>query len=242
MRAILTSRFGVFLFLALALIGGSGCEKDKADKDALRTLWVEYARTANDSDGQGAAKILNKNSLSYYDKILKTGLTAKAGEVMAMRPSEQLEICRMRNRATKSQLQGYSGKGFVIYTTNQGWYAGFGDEDFVLKNIRLMGSSATAEIHEVIPPELRFARSYSWRARLREEIRKNNKKARQYPLKFEKEDGKWKIDDTSLLARWDEEIITAAKAYRMNVRDYIMAWEEFESGREVSMSVWEPMK
>jgi hypothetical protein len=236
-------KFLITAFAALTFVLSTGCEKDKEQKAALRAVWAEYTRTANDNDGPGAAKILNKNALAYYDKILKAGLTAKASEVAAMRPCDQFEICRMRNRATRKELQGYTGKGFVIYTTNQGWYSGFGDEDFVLKNIKINGSTATAELTEVIPDQFSFASNFSWRARLREEIRKKNQKqARKYPLKFEMEDGVWKIDDTSLQARTDEELIAAAKAYRMSVQRYIMAWEEAEWGKDVSPTVWEPMK
>lgn len=237
-----TIRFRVLASVVLLLfgVGLPACDKHAEQKKAIREVYDTYNQTAESGDGPGQAAVLSANTLTHYDKLLKIGLNGKADEVMALSPSAQHEILAMRNRATRKQLQGYTGKGYVIHAVKQGWWSGFGDDEWKLRSIKVNGDSAEARIVEDIPT---YTISQSYRSSLRSSARiERNRKPREYPIRFVCEDGKWKVDETTLFPRFDAEATAAAKAYRVSMRDFLMAWEEDESGKEVTMKIWDPMK
>lgn len=215
------------------------CDKHAQEKKDIRAVYDAYNQTAENNDGPGQAKVLSANTLAHYDRLVKLGLSGKSADVMALPLCEQREILIMRNRATRKQLQGYSGKGYAIYATNQGWWSGFGDDEWKLRSIKVNGDAADARIVEDIPT---YTIRPSFRSSLRASARASRKKPREFPVRFVREGTEWKIDETTLFPRMNEEIAAAAKSYRMSHRDFLMAWEEDESGKEVTFQIWDPMK
>lgn len=63
-----------------------------------------------------------------------------------------------------------------------------------------------------------------------------------YTCQFIKEDGAWKIDETSMFPEYSRALTEAAKESRKSVRDFLMMMESEETGVNLKMSVWDPMK
>lgn len=235
----------VFLSLmALALIlGGTGCDQHSEQKKAILKTWTDYNTALANTDGQTAARLLSKASIDRYQTLIRKGLDAKSAEVLAMSPCDMAEILTMRNRATRAQLNGYAGKGYVIYAVNNGWWGAFDEsEDWRFKVTKVEPDRATAVLTEIIHETVQRLPSMSLRGMVRNSMTsERTRKGREYTITFVNEDG-WKLEESSMLARVNQEIQTTAKAARLSVRDFLMFIEEEDSGKEVKASIWDPMR
>lgn len=232
------------LLLGILCLGLSAC-KEKPEQQAVRQAWDAYSSAIESADGPTVAKHSSDSTLKYYERLLKTGLEMPAQQVWALPPIEMREVLMMRNRATRSQLKGYTGKGYIIYSTNQGWNLGGGDDtEWEFRDIKVTGDKATARMVEVIPRNIAMdLAGLSRRASLRAAARRERKREpRSYALSFVKEEQVWKFDETTLHPRFNNEITLAAKQFRMPVREMLMDIESEESGKDVSMKTWDPMR
>lgn len=231
------------LVVLAACLPLAGC-KEKPEQQAVRQAWETYQTAIENLDGQTVAKHCSASTHAHYDRLIKAGLDMPAQQVWGLRPLDMREVLMMRNRATRSQLKGYTGKGYIIYSTTQGWNLGGGDEtEWEFRDIKVTGNAATARMVEVIPRNLVMdLAGLSRRARLRAAARRERREPRSYTLSFVREDEVWKFDETTLHERFNNELTLAAKQYRMPVREMLMELESDESGKEVTMKTWEPMR
>ena len=240
----LPARSTLSALLVSILCLGLGVCKEKPEQQAVRQAWEAYSTAMESMDGPTVAKHSSDSTLKYYERLLKTGLTAPAQQVWGLPPVEMREVLMMRNRATRSQLRGYTGKGYLIYATNQGWGLGGGDDtEWKFTEIKVTGDKATAKMVEVIPMSVRNLAVLSRRARVREAARRERQRqARSYTLSFVLEESVWKFDETTLHPRFNNELSLAAKQFRVPMREILMDLESDESGKDGTMKTWDPMK
>lgn len=126
----------------------TGCKDEHAaDKQAIQVVWENYDRANVEKDGNTAAGLFTKNTIAHYDKLLKLGLNAKLAECQALSPHEWAEVVLMRNRGKRSMLGLLNGHGYIVYATQQGWYAESGGQ-LSLKKIKVSGDSATGVLYD----------------------------------------------------------------------------------------------
>lgn len=202
----------LLLFVAVA----PACDKHAAEKDAIRVVWNDYSTAYNNSDGKTLADSVTKSTMDHYTRLLNQALTASQKDVFALTPIEQRDVVRIRNRATKGQIKGYTGKGYLIYSTNQGWFAESSLSDLKVTSISVNGDSAAATL------------TYEGDVVARK-------------LQFVKEDGAWKFDHTSLFPIINDSMQRRAAALRVSMRDYVQSREQQAFG-SLKPTVWEPMK
>lgn len=212
---ILPRLFASVVLILLAAVAPA-CDKHAAEKDTIRMVWNDYSTAYNNSDGKTLADSVTKSTIDHYTRLLSKALTASQKDVFALTPVEQRDIIRIRNRASKSQIKGYTGKGYLIYSTNQGWFAESNLSELKVTTISINGDSASAALTyegEVVARKLQFV----------------------------KEDGAWKFDHTSLFPIINDSMQRRAGMLRVSMRDYVQSREQQAYG-SLKPTVWEPMK
>lgn len=220
--------------LAVMLVGvlflgtGAGCEPKSADQKAIKSVWERHADANETSNGKAVVALSSKSTFEYYDRLLKLGLDGKPDQIKKLTPFEKAEIVLMRHRSTRAELRKLDGKGYIEYATSKGWYAFGNDPDDPLNHqlgkIKVGGDGASAWAEVFFFDD------------------KGKKRKSDYAIKFFKEGGLWKLDETSVHLMWSHEYTRYAKEFGKSEDEFIVWLEEFWSGQKVPDTIWQPMK
>lgn len=247
----------MFLALSLALaLGGSGagCSKAAKDRRDIRAMFERATEAVKTRNGQAAVAMLSKGTVDYYTATLKLAVSADYKKCASLPPTQQQEILKLRLTKKKSELKGMDGKAFCVKTITDGewgWGGLMAAEDAGIKDVKVQGDGATATLYD---PEAekayqrdrtlgsmggrwgRAGRALGTYGRLHAPP--------SYPIRFVREEGEWKIDETSLLPLADKELTDAAKDARLSMRDFLMAMMagDWDGPGEMPTSIWDPMK
>lgn len=192
-----------------------GCEGK--DAQAIRAMLVDYDRANNTRNGVLAKECVTRASDEQYELVRRHALYSDEKTVRALNPYVKQYVLMTRHRGQADQLAVLTGEDFLVWTTNQGWYAGEESNwEGAFGSIKVRGQVATAPILEDGKPTGGTAT-------------------------FLLEDGKWRVDEPSLVAALDRRLFLAAREEGESIDDYLIALEEESSGREVPDSVWQPM-
>jgi hypothetical protein len=236
------TRLTVLVLLLCPALLSIGCDKYAEDKALIQTLWDELDRVTESRDGAGAVAIFSESSFKWYDELVKKGLDAPSKEVWAMPPTKMREVLLMRHRGTRKKLKGLDGKGYVRLAVSEGWWSG-AEGMWAIKDISVTGDWGEAKMYD-----REWAEAYqqdridSLLSRRRRFLGGKVDKPPEYTIKFVKEGGNWRLDETSMHPVFDELISEWAKEEQKSIRDFLMLVEELETDEEMKMSVWEPMK
>lgn len=229
----------IFAVLSVAHIG---CDKNAKEKAEIRAAFNQVRDGNHSSDGQGMTAVLTQRTFDHYAKIVKMGMDSKAQDVWNLQPCDMYEVLRMRNRAKRAQLKSLDGKSYLIFACKEGWFS-HDAEGWELGKINVAGDTALGTVHH--PEwEAAYAKQQVASVLSRRSMRYGDKldKPFTYTCQFIKEGGVWKLDEPSMHNEYNRRINDAAKEARMSVRDFLMAFEEEESGNDIKMNIWDPMK
>lgn len=205
---------GIIAFAFLAPL--TACE-DK-DAQAIRAMLADYDRANNTGNGPLAKDCVTQASDDQYDLIRRHALYSDEKTVRALGPNLKYNVVMTRNRAPAEQLEVLTGEDFLVWTTNEGWYAG-GVSNWAghFGAIRVDGNTATAPI-------------------LDEEGQPTSEKGT-----FIKEGGRWRVDEPSMNSYVDKSYRLAARSEGMSEDEFIMSLETNDSGKEVTDAIWQPL-
>lgn len=208
--------------LLLALFAG-GCEDPHAQEKAAIIASLEQLDEANRRcDGDAAVAVMSSASLSEYTRLVMLALDGSRLEVLSLSPSDQMQIVSLRNRLSRQQLESMDGREYQRFATASCWYdfAEEGDPGYEgsIGDIKVLGDFAYADV-------------------LNEKGRPSGVSA-----EFSLEDGVWKVNEFTFQRVYDEELRAWAAEEDMTVEEYIVMFEEWQTGRPVEDSVWEPMR
>ena len=122
-----------------------------------------------------------------------------------------------RNRASAAQLEVLTGEDYLVWTTNEGWFAN-GDSGWstAFGTITVKGDFATGVVLQDGKPT-------------------GDK------VHFLKDDGRWRLDETTMGQHMDQWYRDLAKFEGVSVDDLLVFIDEEDSGKEISDSIWQPM-
>lgn len=191
---------------------------DVKESQAIRAMLADYDRANNTGNGLLAKDCVTQASDDQYDLIRRHALYSDEKTVRALGPNLKYNVIMTRNRAPADQLEVLTGEDFLVWTTNEGWFA-TGESGWVdaFGAIRVDGNTATA-------------------AMLDDEGRPTSDR-----VTFVKEGGRWRLDEPTMNPYLDKLIRLAARAEGMSEDDYILAAEEEDSGKEIPDAIWQPM-
>lgn len=191
----------------------TGCEP--AEAGDVQYYYDAINRAFDSADGQGAVALLARRSIEQYDHAVQMAKTGTREQIKNLPGVERGDILMMRHRLTPEELAPLDGRAWLILATDRGWMAHDPDEvRLELGRITVNGDTASAEI--VVEGE-RTGAFYD----------------------FVREDGVWKLDwirVDKLFNRW---IAEGAAEAGMSEDEYLIMWEEQETGRPVRPDIWD---
>lgn len=204
------------LLALVTLIMVPACDTGSADREAVRDAIEQYYTAYAANDGAKVVGLVTNSTIRWYDRMLSMGRDGTAQQIANLTSQEKWEILMMRNRNTKAQIKDMDGRAYFIHATSKGYYVN-DDVKVDLPRIRIMGTTAIAPV--TIDGE------------------DSDLEAR-----FFKEDGSWKIDETTLYPVYCKWIELGARFERMTVEQFLIATEEDETGKKVRSDIWDRMR
>lgn len=200
----------IFFFLGCFNVGAQGNE-EKSVKGAFAT----YKKSILKGDGKAAVECIDARTITYYGKMLSLTLEADSAEVAGLDLMDKLTVLSLRHRLTRSEMEGFDGRQLFVYSIEKG---------MVGKN-----SVANVEMGEII---VEGGRARGQLVALGEES----------PLyfQFNKEDGRWKLDLTSLFGPTTEGLKQMLSDRGMTENEFIFQALEITTGKPVTNTIWFP--
>lgn len=220
----LRSLVAAVVFLGLALPGLTGCDKHAEDKAAVRLVWEQMENAYQMRDGVAAVSLMTARSFPYYERLMRIAVGGTRDEIRALTAIERMGVLMMRHRAGAVDMAnlGGDGRGYVRMSTQNGWWESE-DRDWI-------------RLGEVV-----IDSDYA-RARVIEDGVKTG-----YWYQFVREDdsgqpspnGIWKLDDPESDVFLNAMIARQAQAEGMSEDDFLIAWEEEDTGSVVRRDIWD---
>jgi hypothetical protein len=210
---------------ASLLVIGMGCgeEPETPEQQAARAVFEAFESAIFGADGETAVSHMTKGSISYYDVLIDYATDGKKADVLRLSPTDKSEIVRMRNRLELHDLDKMTGRDFLIFATNEGWYSGVDDEDVPddwinLGHIDIAGDRASGMVLDEGEKTGHFLDLYL-------------------------EDGTWKVDFQSWDTLWNKYMEQIAKELDLPIDDATLQLENYEWGSVKKDVVrWTPMR
>lgn len=201
-----------------ALIHGvlGGCEQRTEDKRDIKMVMAALDTCNNTSDGKGILEVFNEASIERYGPLVKLALSAKASEIRALGPNEQMEVLRMRCRATKAEVAKMDGRQYVEFATSKGWYVTPRENRTTdtLTDFEFKGDEA--------------------RARLVSDDERTGVK-----LRFVKENGAWRYDEADAMPQYDRHIRAFVKEQGMTMDEWVEGVLAEELKKDFPKAAWD---
>jgi hypothetical protein len=205
----------ILLYSLVIITVTSYAQKDEVD--LVKKTFSSYKKSILEGKGSEAAKWVDGKTLAYYESMLKISLYSDSSEVQKLGLMDKLIVLSVRHRIPKSELAGMTGKDFFSYSVDKG---------MVGKN-----SVMTLEIGEVKVSD-NFANG---------EVLANGQKAPLF-FQFNKEEGQWKLDLTSLFPATTAALKKVLTDNGMTENDFVFKSLEMITGKPVGNVVWHPLK
>lgn len=217
-----TTLFRIVILMLAALLALPGCEDPNAEEvAAIRASLRKLDEANRNCDGAAAVAVMSSRGLAEYDRVVRLALDATAAEVHELLPGEMWHVIQLRHRLTRRELEAMDGRAYQEYATGNCWYSFDDDEgsyDESIGAIHVSGDTAYGDI-------------------LDERGRKSGVQAH-----FEREDGVWKLNEFSFDRYNDEVLLELAAEEGLPIAEYLVLWEELETGDPVPDSIWDPMR
>ena len=187
------------------------------EKEMVRKAFDDYKSAILNDKGNDAAKLVNSKTIKYYNDVLDWVKNADSAKVESFSLLNKLMVFTVRHRASKKDILAFDGKSLLEYAIESG---------MVGKN-----SVANTTIGEV-EIDRNFAKG---------QFVANGVKA-PFNVHFNKEDGQWKIDLTSLFAVSTATFEKMAADSGKNENDFLFDLLEMVTGEKPGQEIWQPVK
>ncbi|WP_375561779.1 hypothetical protein ACE193_04290 [Bernardetia sp. OM2101] len=185
----------------------------KSEEKKVKKSFDNYKTSILNDKGKDAIKYVDSRTIQYYSDILELVKTADSTKIESLSILDKLMVFSIRHRVSKEDILSFDGKSLFIYAIKSG---------MVGKN-----SVANNSIGEVIVED-NFAKG---------EFVANGQKAPFY-FHFYKEQGKWKIDLTSIFPISTIAFKKMADDSGENQNDYLFSLLEMITGKKPTKEIW----
>ena len=211
------------LLLPLLLIG-TGCgdatpqEEPVVDETAqVLAAFDNYRNAIIAQKGAEAVKLVDQNTVDYYASMKALAMEAMRDDVEDLQVVDKMMVLMLRHRIDHELLTSMSPQEIFIYAIDSGWTAKETVSNLELGEISIRGDHATA--HHL-----------------------QNGKASSLVWGFNKEEGAWKIDLTSIMPIANlgfEKIISESG---MDENDVLFSVIGSVSEDPITEEIWEPIE
>ena len=206
------------LLLAVLAIVQASCQNEGTDQKAsIRICFDGYKKAILAQDGTSAKLFVDKNTIDYYGKMRDLALNAPEEKVRKLSTIDKLMVLTIRHRIPAKDIDGMNGESLFVHGVEQGWIGKGNVVNNELGDIKIFSNYATG-VHIASGQESRLR----WT--------------------FRNENGKWKIDLTTLMAVGDQAFKQLINQSGMPEDQFILTTLESVSGNKVPDTIWQPIK
>jgi len=109
------------LVLALAVASPIAAAPAGGDVKAVKATFKTYQSALLKRNGAGAAAVMNRGTITYYQRMRDLAVAGKPDEVKKLPLLDKLMVLRMRHQIPLAQLQAMDGKAAFGHGVSQGW-------------------------------------------------------------------------------------------------------------------------
>jgi len=189
-----------------------GPEDDVAE---IRACYDNYFAALIAGEGDKAAELVDSNTIAHFDRMLGLALTGDSMTVSGLDPMDKLTVLPMRMQIAPEALKSMNAKQAVAHSVSDGLMANEGPKGLELGTVSVEGDKAKAPLKmHGFPTPASFT--------------------------FQRENGAWKIDLTSLfdLSRMAFQQMGAGNGEEGN--SILLKLLEENSGVAVPEGIWHP--
>ncbi len=189
-------------------------EADKTADESIRNCFTTYQSSILDYNGIQAAKHVNSTTIEYYGEMKDVALTGSRELVENLSITDKVMVLIIRLYVEPMLLSEMTPEELFVFAVDEGLIG----EDAISAGLGDIDVSDNVAIAQ--HTHNGQASSLSWR--------------------FEKEEGVWRVDLTSMFPVADSLLNDLIKESGMNEDDFIFMSLEAMSGNKVSDDIWKP--
>lgn len=204
----------IFLIATMALV--TIAKND--DQKLVQKAFELYKAALHDENGEEAIKYLDKTTLDYYTTILELSKNADSLTVEKQTILDKLMIFSVRHRVPKEELLKFDGRSFLVYSIKTG---------MIGKSSIANASIGKVQVKKGITAEGQFL-VYGEKT--------------PFKFLFNKEDGVWKIDITSLFPVSNKQFQKMADESGKGLNEYLFSLLEMLTNKKPDNGIWEKVR
>ena len=91
------------------------------EQGAVKATFKAYQTALVERDGAGAAAIVDRGTIDYYQRMRDLAVSGKAEQVKRLALLDKLMVVRMRHQIPLTKLKAMDGKAALAFGVTQGW-------------------------------------------------------------------------------------------------------------------------
>lgn len=201
-------------FVIIALFFFNNLLSQKSD---VKDTFYKYKESILNQQGELASAMVNQKTLFYYSDVLEASINADSLSLENSGFFKKFMVLSVRHRLSPEELFGMTGKTLFEHGVNQGWIGKESVQGIETGSIEEDGNNAMVQMFQ-------------------------NGKEVPYFFQFEKENGQWLLDLTSIMETSEVALKEYLKENDLNENQFILQVLEMVTGSTPSKSVWHPLK
>lgn len=191
----------------------SSQDKERA---AVKEAFENYKKEILAGKGEQAVDYLDKTTIGYYEQILDLALHAPGDELDKKSIIDRLNVYSARHRVAVDRMKTMSGRDFIVYAIDNGMIGKNSVAAISIGDVTIDGTSAKGQaVANGTPTPMYFS--------------------------FNKEDGVWKLDITSIFPITTDALKKVVANSDLSEDEFIFKALEMVSGGAVSDNIKDPL-
>ncbi len=186
------------------------------EPSAVKEAFAKYKEEILAGKGDEAVAYLDNTTVVYYEQILDMALHATPDELEKQPMIDRMNIYTARHRVAVERMKTMTGRDFLIYAIDNGMIGKNSVMVISIGDVSIEGTSAKGQaLANGTPTPMYFT--------------------------FNKEDGAWKVDLTSIFPTTNEALKKVVASSGLTEDEFIFKALEMVSGSPVSDEIKEPL-
>lgn len=196
----------------------NGLQAQTADNDVVKInqSFENYKKLLSEKNGKEAAKLVDKNTINYYESIVLMAKRANYESVKALNFMDKFMVLSVRHYMTKDEILKSNGTQLFEYAVNKGWIDANAIKSLTLGKINTQNNQASVQLL-------------------------SNGNVTPININFSFETGKWKVDLTSLFPSANTQLKSNAPEKVKQEEEQILQMLEKGSGQKPGQNIWKPV-
>ena len=209
----------IYITLIMFYIILSSCNNNNNNNEKIAILQVfeNYKTAVLNDKGDDAYNCVDSTTIKYYTDILEKAKHADYKIINSLKVLDKMTILTIRHYSTKEEILSFDIRNLFIYTIKKGMVGKNGVSKSSLGEITINGKSAIGQFVA------------------------DGQKA-PFGFKFNNEQGKWKIDITSIFDITAPLIEKNIRLSGLSENEFIFTILENLTGKKPNSEIWEPLE